>query len=300
MGNKQNKHIEENKIDINPEDWYIFDEKQNKWIPRKEATKNSIQSNEIKIQNQNIWFNHKTNERFPKILEMLEKKNADFICLQEVTSVFIKLLCENEFFQKNYVLSDIEESKKVNWTQWYGSMIIMKKQFEGFKLKRITFPSNQGRFLVVAYGLLNERTTAISTSHFESTDESHEKRCEQLDITFNELKQYQESFVCGDFNYDGNDKETPEKKHFPTSNLIDMWPTVNPNDPGYTEDTNINLMRLSVTNKPKTVRYDQLFHHYSDSSLYLPTSCEIIGKEPFGDNLWISDHFGLFSVFKLK
>ena len=47
------------------------------------------------------------------------------------------------------------------------------------------------------------RTTAVATSHFESNEHNHEARCEQIELAYKELEKYQESFLCGDFNYDG-------------------------------------------------------------------------------------------------
>ena len=115
MGNKQssqtNLNNQEEQQKINPEIWYRY-EKGKGWIENKSKAQNNgekeIELDELKIQNQNIWFNHRTDERFPKILEILQQKNAHFICLQEVQAPFLKLVSENSFFQENYLFSDTE------------------------------------------------------------------------------------------------------------------------------------------------------------------------------------------------
>ena len=47
----------------------------------------------LKILTYNIWFNFVTQERMAEILKIIEKSDADFVCLQEVTELSDKLLC---------------------------------------------------------------------------------------------------------------------------------------------------------------------------------------------------------------
>jgi hypothetical protein len=54
------------------------------------------------------------------------------------------------------------------------------------------------------------------------------------------------TFLCGDMNHCPSLGE----QHFPAS-TIDVWPLLHPNDPGWTENSTVNLMLAS---KPGKVR----------------------------------------------
>ena len=71
--------------------------------------------------------------------------------------------------------------------------------------------------------------------------------------------------VLGDFNTNlsGTPEEAPELRAFKLLGLEDAWLSKYPNtatDPGYTEDTTVNLMRWNVKFEEKQKRIDGIFH----------------------------------------
>ena len=44
--------------------------------------------------------------RMETLFQLMEKENADVICLQEVLPRFIKSMCEQQWIRSNYVISD--------------------------------------------------------------------------------------------------------------------------------------------------------------------------------------------------
>jgi exonuclease III len=67
--------------------------------------------------------------------------------------------------------------------------------------------------------------------------------------------------LCGDFNFDldGTLEEWPEKEMLDRMGLIDTFRITNPDDPGLTEDTDLNFMRWNQKLIKKKFRYDGIF-----------------------------------------
>ena len=102
------------------------------------------------------FISQKMKERYPKLIEELREKSADVICLQEVTSSLLKLLCSDEFIRQNYCISDTESSSKSTWKTWYNTSILVKHKLAS-SLKRVDFPSKQGRNLLLAELVLSKK-----------------------------------------------------------------------------------------------------------------------------------------------
>src|SRR3990167_2040968 len=103
------------------------------------------------------------------------------------------------------------------------------------------------------------------------------------------------SILCGDFNFCST---WDENENIP-NDFIDVWPMLR-EDAGWTEDTDINIMRFLMKNKKKQVRFDRVILY--ENSQYQPVSIDLVGTTPLEneDNIWPSDHFGLISKFTLK
>lgn len=69
---------------------------------------------------------------------------------------------------------------------------------------------------------------------------------------------------------------------------VDAWEMLHPDLPGYTEDTELNAMRLALSGKQKQVRFDRVLCKGLE-----PVHIELVGTEPFADGVWPSDHFAL-------
>jgi exonuclease III len=87
--------------------------------------------------------------------------------------------------------------------------------------------------------------------------------------------------VCGDFNFhlDGTLDDWPELEGI--HNLIgfkDTFRSLNPNDPGYTEDTDINHMRWNQKLMEKKYRYDAILFRQGRSA-WTPSASRLVGLE---------------------
>jgi len=99
----------------------------------------------------------------------------------------------------------------------------------------------------------------------------------------------------GDFNFDSS---WAENQNLDPA-YQDVWPLLHPSEPGYTEDTEVNTMRLLHTGKHKQVRFDRILLR-SEQPGWRAESIQLIGTEPIGiemPNVFPSDHFGLFGTF---
>ena len=143
----------------------------------------------------------------------------------------------------------------------YGVVLLSRVPFT--RVDQVSLPGMMGRTLLVGRWGEGEGSVAVAT-------------------------------LVGDMNFDPGD---PEER---TRDLryTDAWPALRGNDPGYTEDTDTNVLRLLAEGgEHKQVRYDRIFVR---SSSMRPTHIERVGTEPFGTPFGpsgLSDHFGVLATF---
>jgi len=138
--------------------------------------------------------------------------------------------------------------------------------------------------------------------------------------------------LCGDFNFDldGSRNGWPETemlRQFKSIGFIDTFRYLNPRDPGYTEDTFLNVMRWNQKFIEKFYRFDGIFSKglQPRSSSIIGTETTLLTKEEtdwfienmsdhtiYGDDLPLrgmegnlmqinpSDHFGVLTIFGPK
>lgn len=154
---------------------------------------------------------------------------------------------------------------------------------------------------------INSLKFVVANVHLESLN-ARKKRKEQLKIVKEHLKLCQTRVICGDFNFDSkrnflsSDKRKLEndwlKKYF--DEYIDVWDELNPNDNGFTFNTDINYMLASHPHEQ--MRYDRILLSNSTDSLFIckPNLIQIFGNkqtsiEPddYHPQTFISDHFGI-------
>lgn len=145
----------------------------------------------------------------------------------------------------------------------------------------------------------------IATTHLESVRKNGQQRERQLKTIDTILRsllkearadgdgQRAAAVLAGDFNFDVSWPENQVMEdHF-----VDLWLS---NEPGFTEDTQRNLMRLEATQKPKQVRFDRVVslamrpdsEDQNSIEVMKATSMSLLGTEE-RDGLWPSDHFGV-------
>ena len=80
---------------------------------------------------------------------------------------------------------------------------------------------------------------------------------------------------------------------------VDCWPALEPDAPGYTQDTEVNAMLFNQRGKAKRVRFDRiLLRSEPAQSRWRPMSITRLGTAPLnarGKPVYVSDHFGLLA-----
>ena len=229
----------------------------------------------------NIWGlaatpNHK--HLFQLRKDLLEKTirntKADILCLQEMSEFSYQqlepLIKEYKFASEvpypasttnrnrsvdTYVLSKYKPSR----VAVYGLPAVLGYEDS---VTVIEFPN------LIAFNLYNQAGSKHSPGQQHKW--LHYSRC-RYDIlqTLYDLivKQYskQNVILCGDFNFDldGDVEDWPELEmihKLREIGFIDTFRTLNPKDPGFTEDTDLNFMRFNQKLMEKHYRYDAVLY----------------------------------------
>jgi tyrosyl-DNA phosphodiesterase 2 len=250
---------------------------------------NSITATELTFVTYNVWFGkYYFKERCEALLKIVRDCDADVIGLQEVTPNFLKIVLKQEWVRDRYYISDATGVT----VQGYGVLLLSRIPIRRMFLHNL--PTLMSRKLLVAELCVNEQTFNVATVHLESMKQSAPLRAEQLAEIFPLLSNSEHSVLMGDFNFCSS--WTSENTNIDSS-YQDLWAVLRSGEPGYTEDTDINLMRLHLTGKEKQVRFDRILLR-SFSSLWQPQSIKRLGIEPISQKyryrkVFPSDHFGL-------
>jgi len=261
----------------------------------------------------NIWFDQlQFQQRNQHMLKIIQQKNPDFVCLQEVTPAFVAdILLKDHWITKNYTLSDSTGST----VDPYGVMLLSKYPHQ--KLTVVDLPTRMDRSLLLGEYVINSVPVAVGTVHLESLSNAL-RREKQIEIIAKSMSGFLHWFLMGDFNFDsernyvlgmGALENDILSRHMP--NAIDTWAALNPDkSSGKTFDSDINLM---LTDEER-MRYDRIMMQSippapdsqsaeissenpppENSKKWVPTKIELIGTEPIVDKeLWPSDHFGIY------
>ena len=234
----------------------------------------------------NVWFGDMAwKERQVALLSLMQKRELHVIGLQEVTPRFIEELLKVQWVREHYTLSDIWGTSLGS----YGVFLLTKLPITNIFL--LDLPSQMGRRLLCADLAINNSTLRVGVVHLESLRSEGIMRGLQLDSIFPILIESPQSLLMGDFNFCHTNEI--EENRLPKSH-IDVWPTLR-DEPGWTEDTAINLMRLDYKGKEKQARYDRVL--LGKDGPWMAHKIEIIGTEPVSEDnprIFPSDHFGLF------
>lgn len=226
----------------------------------------------------NVWFGeYFTDERRAALMRILRATDADVIGLQEVTPSLLTYLNEQDWLRDGYHFAEVSVAP-------YGVMVLSRRPVQ--RLVEHELPTRMGRSLVVA----ELEDLAVASVHLESLRYANTRR-RQLERIFPILDDYPHAVLMGDFNlcstWDENQNLDPR--------YVDIWAHLRPDEPGWTEDTDINTMRLLVSSKPTQVRFDRIILRSKDLR-WRPLEIERLGMEPVSAELpevFPSDHFGL-------
>jgi endonuclease/exonuclease/phosphatase family metal-dependent hydrolase len=223
-----------------------------------------------------VWFgDHRFDQRRDALLAELERRQVDVIALQEVTEPLLQALRAAPWVRSHYQLCELEAP---------GYDVIILSRLTMRRMTSLPLPSEMGRRLLVAELACGLH---VATVHLESTSECAENRAEQLRIIQPLLAATQDVVLVGDMNF------APEailENQALDPSFVDVWPSLHP-EPGYTIDTERNLMRRRTRAQVALRRIDRVFAH---TRSWRPSAIELVGDTAIdSDGTFISDHFGL-------
>lgn len=243
----------------------------------------------LRIMTMNVWFGDlEWERRCDAVLALIGKHRPHLVALQEVTPRFLERALGHPVVRE-YGVSDA-------WGPTLGAYgVWMLSRLPLSRLTLTDLPTNMGRRLLAADVAFAGGPLRFATVHLESMAGYELARANQLTKIFPRLADAPEAILCGDFNFD--EGAYPETEALDPA-YLDAWRARHPTHPGYTEDTDVNLLRLDSTLQEHQVRIDRVMVR---SSRWVIAEMHRLGKEPIAPELprvFPSDHFGLLAEFQ--
>eukprot|EP01114_Cavostelium_apophysatum_P013748 TRINITY_DN3400_c0_g1_i1.p1 TRINITY_DN3400_c0_g1~~TRINITY_DN3400_c0_g1_i1.p1 ORF type:complete len:372 (+),score=45.41 TRINITY_DN3400_c0_g1_i1:150-1265(+) len=276
------------------------------WVQGPTTLTDELSPTELRIATYNIWFGarkdsfeEKTKVRALAMLEELRKESPHIISLQEMTKPILMLVLEQEWIRKDYWITD--GMKLNNFHRGYGAIMLSNLPYKQINLQDL--PSQLGRKAIRADFVLGGEKFCVVNTHLESYPTDFVTRQQQLRVIsrITTPKVCPQTLIMGDFNFE-SEQERP--KLINSSYYVDTWQFLHPSDPGYTFDTEKNLLAKKTASEESSVqqkRLDVMLLH-SEGNKWSPTHADLIGTEPISSNpeLFPSDHFGLVATFEAQ
>jgi tyrosyl-DNA phosphodiesterase 2 len=257
-----------------------FDAHTERWI--EVASTGAVARDELALSTYNIWFDTKCADiRFRCIAELLSRTTPDIMVFQEVTPEALKVFLAQPWIRDGYLSASVVGAEVGS----YGMLLLSR-----LPVHRVTYtrlPTRADRGFLRAEFMINDHKTAVCSVHLDSGKRSSWLRGWQLRTMFRALRDVDDAVVLGDFNMRDDENRRIVAPY------RDVWPALRPDEPGYTEDTSINLMRFDMKNKPRHVRFDRVL---LKGRRWIPEDIELLGTEPVSaehPRIFPSDHFGL-------
>jgi tyrosyl-DNA phosphodiesterase 2 len=230
----------------------------------------------------NVWLDeHAADVRYRRIAELLETESPDIMVFQEVTPRACRILLAQSWIRTQYQWASAVGGSVGD----YGMLLASRLPIDAATYTPL--PSRARRGVLTAQLTINGSPLTVGSVHLDSGKRSAPLRRRQLGRLFGGLRDTADAVLLGDFNMrDGENALI-------TAPFVDVWPVLRPGEPGYTEDTSINLMRLDARNKHRQVRFDRVL---VKGNRWAPTAIDLLGTEPVSADqprVFPSDHFGV-------
>lgn len=244
------------------------------------GTPRSVGGDALTLATFNVWFDERyARERYQAIADVLAPESPDVMVFQEVTAPALEVLLGQQWIREGY------QRAVVRGRGNYGHLMLARAPIR--RAVYVRLPTRASRGVLRAEMDVGGSTLVVGSVHLDSGKQSRDLRKRQLHRIFRDVARDPDVVLLGDFNMrdDENGCIGPS--------FTDVWPALRPDEPGYTEDTSINLMRLDSTGKARHVRFDRVL---VKSARWRPTSIDLLGTEPISPELprvFPSDHFGV-------
>ena len=231
----------------------------------------------------NVYFgDHQFEARRDALLARLAHLRPDVIALQEVTPDLLTALLAEEWVRRGYRVG-VQLDEAYEPIGRYGVVVLSRVPVQ--RLWQVALPTQMGRALLCA---TLDADLTVGTVHLESLGEVSQ-RVDQLRIIQPHLAALPgDAVLCGDMNFaDGATAETAAIDR----RFVDTWPRLRTGQPGFTVDSDLNLMRYELKGRRSQKRIDRVF---LKGSAWRARAIELVGTEAIdSDGTCISDHFGL-------
>lgn len=230
----------------------------------------------------NVWFDElHCAARYSAIADLLREHTPDVMVFQEITPKALDVFTAQPWIRNGYHSAAVTGWRTGN----YGMLMLSRLSLRRVGYHRL--PSRQDRGYLRADLAIDGTPVTVCCVHLDSGKASRQMRARQLTQLFGDLAPAGDVVLLGDFNMrdDENDRIADA--------YCDVWPSLRPDEPGFTEDTSINLMRFDMKNKTRQVRFDRVLM----KGVHLAaTDITLLGLQPIADDLpriFPSDHFGV-------
>ncbi|MES1905134.1 MAG: Tyrosyl-DNA phosphodiesterase 2 [Paramarteilia canceri] len=239
--------------------------------------------------------------RFSAVLLEIESLKPTVIHLQEVTETFLEL-----FRSSNLALLYLVVEPEICDRTTYFVCTLYSKDIELITIQYICYEKSvMGRGMLICNFQLNNEINLLSlNTHLESTSQYSGERIAQLakaikNISSVSFSNVDMAFIAGDLNL--REKEVVQNKNL-FLDLNDSWVESGKDaSTQFTWDTKLNHNSM-LNNKSFKIRMrmDRIYFKIRDKSQIVQKSFNLCGKIFLkASQLFPSDHFGIFSVFKI-
>ena len=287
----------------------------------------------------NVWFNEELEviERMKAIGHIIEAKNAEIVCFQEITPFILDILQNGEWYRKQNWQCTILPTHGFFRDLRYFNVIMTKHELIRDCIQFKPFNNSvMGRHLIIApiklknKGKNTNKIVYAATSHLESpvgtyqggkADKYSAERKEQIKyaLTLLDNKQICENnniIFGGDMNWckpnkNGKNENDGDLNKYLNNHWTDCWYKLYPNQQGYTYDAKTNGMLSGYLQN----RLDRII--YKENGSLILKECEMIGREAIPNLRYKktvkrkggseekmlpvlpSDHYGLCATFDI-
>ena len=258
----------------------VYDESTSRWTDVEAA--GAVERDSMTVATYNVWFDDSFAERrYCAIADLLSRDVPDVVVFQEVTPTALAVFLAQPWIRAGYRRAAVTGADVGN----YGMLMLTR-----LPINRVTYtplPTRLARGFLQAEFTINGRRQVVCSVHLESGKLATRVRARQLRHVFRALRGAEDALVLGDFNMRDSENDLIDPAY------CDLWRTLRPGEPGFTEDTSINLMRYDMKDKHRHVRFDRVL---LKGSGWTGNRIELLGTEPISAALprvFPSDHFGV-------
>ena len=203
----------------------------------------------IRVLTYNVLFDRfdraivRTAERIDRLLSLMEDSDADLIALQEVERPLLTRILAEPWVAGHYAASDGPEGATVDP---YGQLLLSRLPLIDVGIARL---GGNKRHLLATVDL-GDRHLSVAVVHLSSDvrGPAQAARDAQIEALRDRLAGSGPVLVLGDFN-----QTTPVDLP-----LVDVWPEVHPDDPGFTFDPDRNALARALSVSGRRQRIDRI------------------------------------------